>query len=422
MKPKSRFLQGCMAVALTVPAVADTIYSNLLDTPIPTDFTGVTLSIDGGTINPFFGGVGVANNNLFQPVRSGAGNLDPLSNLSVGSVIDVSDIFSTGYGGSQTHLGTTFTAGQEGNIGFKLNGTNYGWMRVVFTGNTSGAVIKDWAYDNSGQAIVVGRVNQSAASGGAQLVTLSPGTGESFTLGSMISNTGGNTNSVLKTGAGTTIINQSNTYTGATTVSNGALVINGNISTSMLTTVTSGASLSGSGTTGDLTVLSGGTLAPGDGLESLGLGAASFAGGSTYAYEFQSNLYAGSASLAGDLTYSSGTLAIGSGTILTLTDLAVSTALLDGTKFTLISSFGAWNGGLFTYLGTPLTDDSTFVIGLNEWKFDYNDSVGGGNFIGNTTGATNFVTMTVVPEPNVAALLGGLGLIALLRRQRGPQE
>ena len=46
------------------------------------------------------------------------------------------------FGGSQDHLvggSPTFAAGVEGYIGFKLNGTNYGSMRVVFTNNTGGA-------------------------------------------------------------------------------------------------------------------------------------------------------------------------------------------------------------------------------------------------------------------------------------------
>lgn len=50
--------------------------------------------------------------------------------------------------------------------------------------------------------------------------------------------------------------------------------------------------------------------------------------------------------------------------------------------------------------------------------------------IGNSPGTTNFsssltlgagstfVTITAVPEPNVATLLGGLGVLALLRRRR----
>jgi hypothetical protein len=46
-----------------------------------------------------------------------------------------------------TGSGGNFTAGTEGYIGFRLNGTNYGSMRVVLTNNTSGAKIMDWAYD-----------------------------------------------------------------------------------------------------------------------------------------------------------------------------------------------------------------------------------------------------------------------------------
>lgn len=383
MKPRHRFFPACLVLALTVPAVADTIYSNLQDTAIPTDFTGVTVTISGGTLNPFFGGVGVANNNLFQPARTGTGNLDSLANLTVGSVVDVNDLFSSGYGGSQTHLGTTFTAGQEGNIGFRLNGTNYGWMRVVFTGNTSGAVIKDWAYDNSGQAIVVGRITQSAPVSGAQTVTLSPDSGESFTLGSVISNTGGNTNSVIKTGAGTTILSQSNTYTGTTTVNAGKLVINGNISTSLLTTVNSGATLAGSGTVGATTVASGGTFAPGNSIGTITIDGDLTLGGIS---EFELNT-------AGDLS-----------------DLAISTA-----QITFGGTLNVTNTG------------STLELGDTFNLFDWSSSSGTFSSInlpsvtpGLSWNLSNLYTngqISVVPESSVA-LLGSLGAIVLLRRRR----
>ena len=104
-------------------------------------------------------------------------------------------------------------------------GPYYGWMRVIFTSSTAGALIKDWAYENSGSAIVTGRVRQGAASGGTQTVTLSPGSGESFTLGSALTNTGGNTNSVLKTGTGTVTLNTTNSYNGSTTINGGVLSI-----------------------------------------------------------------------------------------------------------------------------------------------------------------------------------------------------
>jgi hypothetical protein len=42
----------------------------------------------------------------------------------------------------------------------------------------------------------------------------------------------------------------------------------------------------------------------------------------------------------------------------------------------------------------------------------------GNDDTGDITGAPNYITMTVIPEPNVAALLGGLGTLFLLRRRR----
>jgi hypothetical protein len=49
--------------------------------------------------------------------------------------------------------------------------------------------------------------------------------------------------------------------------------------------------------------------------------------------------------------------------------------------------------------------------------FNYNDTVAGSNFTGDITGASNYITLTAVPEPNVAALLGSLGTLLLLRRR-----
>ena len=62
---------------------------------------------------------------------------------------------------------------------------------------------------------------------------------------------------------GTITLSNQNTYTGATSVNAGKLVVNGSISTSSLITVASGATLGGSGTVGALTIS--GNLAPGGG-------------------------------------------------------------------------------------------------------------------------------------------------------------
>ena len=64
-------------------------------------------------------------------------------------------------------------------------------------------------------------------------------------------------------GPGTTILTAINTYTGATTVNAGALIVNGSIANSAVT-VNSGALLAGTGTVGAATINSGGTFAPGN--------------------------------------------------------------------------------------------------------------------------------------------------------------
>jgi autotransporter-associated beta strand protein len=228
----------------------------------------------------------------------------------------------------------------------------------------------------------------------------------------------GGTISVAKQGSGTWILAGNNTYTGATTVTGGVLVVNGSLANTT-TTVGNNATLRGSGSIGgSVTVQSGGTLAAGNSIESLGTGALSFEANSTFAYELQTDLYGTTPGVAGDLTYSTGTLDISAGAILTLTDLATSTALAIGSKFTLISYFGGWTSTeLFTYGSNTLADGSTFTLGANDWLFNYDDTSGGLNYNGDQIGASSFVTMTVVPEPNVAALLGGLGVL-LLRRRR----
>lgn len=132
----------------------------------PATISGTTVTITGWDVNLFFGGVGMMNEANFQPVR--ASGVDPFSamqNLTLGQLISSASTFATGTGGSgdfgSEHMG--FSAGQfqpnvDGYIGFRLNGTNYGWMRVSFTFDEPGALIRDWAYDDTGATILAGMV------------------------------------------------------------------------------------------------------------------------------------------------------------------------------------------------------------------------------------------------------------------------
>ena len=245
--------------------------------------------------------------------------------------------------------------------------------------------------------------------------------GNDVALGTDLASSGG---TLTKSGAGKLTIGTSS-YTGATTVNGGTLAINGNVSTAV--TVNSGGTLGGNGQiTGNVSVLSGGTLAAGNSIESLGIVGNYSSAGGTFAYELDNDA---AASAAGDLTAVTGDLTFTGTVTLTLTELGSGswelgnpfgdalTGSPNADKLTLISYGGTWNGGLFTYLGNLVQDDSAIMLNGQQWWFNYNDTNSGTNFIGDLGGATSFVTMTV-PEPNVAALIGGMGVLALLRRRR----
>jgi autotransporter-associated beta strand protein len=421
MKANLRNSAAFVTLALIVPAAADVTYSNLLDTAIPTGWTGVTVSVNGGSVNPFFGGVGVLNDSLFQPARVGTDQLATILNLPVGTTISSSNgtlSFSSGVGGSEDHLGTNFSAGTEGYIGFNSNG-NYGWMRVAFTFDTAGAVIKDWAYDNggSGGSIVVGRVLESVVDGTHNLVTLSPGTGETFTLGSTLADKGGGViNGVTKTGAGTTTLGATNTYSGATAVDAGTLVINGSTSTSSAVTVSNaGSKLTGSGTVGGNTTINpGAILAPGSGVgkesfsNNLTLGAAS---GSIFEWDLASTPAATGRGTSYDAVNVAGTLA-GS-------DAIFRVLLNGGQDFseTFWDTARTWTDIFKSADGGSNLSIAAIFSGVEY----YNSANGALTGIPTTQGYFSFsgtsMNWTAVPEPStaLAGLLLGAGL---LRRRR----
>ena len=258
-------LPAILALVCGPSASATVIYSGLKNLAIPANFDGVYLDVDAGVtgaaeftgwdINPFFGGDGVANSPAFQPARTGTANSDPIVRLNAGDLISAGRLFSTDYGGSDSHLGNAgnqFAIGQEGYLGFKLTtngnaGPYYGWMRVAFTANTSGAVIKDWAYETTASATTAGRILEGAPASGVQTVALSGGSGETYALGSQLADHGGNATAVLKTGAGGWTLTGNDNFTGTTTVNAGILDIGGTLSATSALTVGAGGALRLSG-------------------------------------------------------------------------------------------------------------------------------------------------------------------------------
>ena len=192
------------------------------------------------------------------------------------------------------------------------------------------------------------------------------------TISGVLSNGGLN-----KTEAGTLVLTATNTYTGATLISAGKLIVNGSIAASSGVDVAAGATLGGTGFVSAILVA--GTVAPGTSIGPLHVsGDASFDNGSTLDVEIGSLSACDLLAITGNLSLAT----TGAGVTLNVTGTA------DGSLY-MIATFDGSRDGEFTTLNLP--DGYTIV---------YND---------------HSIQLTPEPATLVLVALGGLG--ALLRRK-----
>jgi len=390
--------------------------------------TSANTLADAATLTVNSGRLSIGGNDTVASLAGSGGTVD----IASGATLTAGNVGSTSYAGSITGSGG-FT--KVGSGTFTLSAaSSYTGTTTVGAGRLSLAAANLLADSSAvtgsaGAVLALGGNETIGSLAGSLDVALGSstltagGNGQTTTYSGNLSGSGG----FSKAGGGNLILSGSSTYFGATSVSAGRLSVNGSLGTTAVT-VQNGGELGGSGSiAGALSVLAGGTLSPGNSIESLIGGETTFSGSSTFEYEYDSTNPA-SLAAAADLLVVNGNLTINPGAILTLTDLASSPNPFVNytTIFALINYSGTWNSGLFTYNGTELTDGARFFVGSQEWQIDYNrtSATGLDNFTGDYLPSSSFVAITAVPEPSTWAMaFAGLACGGLMiRRRRAPRR
>ena len=273
-------------------------------------------------------------------------------------------------------------------------------------------------------------------------LTVSSAAGGTLNLRGTISS--GTTAGITKTGGGTVQLSATNTYTGPTTVSAGNLIVSGSLTATSSVSVSSGANLtvnggisssagvavngtlSGTGKVGAITAASGATVSPGSVLSggttgiltasSLTLNAGAHLsihiGGTLAGTQYDQLKVSGGIALGGDLqgnllngyTPQTGSFD-GAGNLVSAGDIIYLTmggTVPIGTAFSNTAA-GYGNTGFY----------STVAFGNTLWAVSYT-ATGGSSFTGG-----NDVALMAIPEPGTCAmLLGGFGMLVMLRRTR----
>ena len=376
----------------TLTTESDVVFSNIVSNGGITKTGTGQLTLTGGSANTYSGTTTVNDGTLVLAKTAGVNAI--AGGLTIGDGTN-SDTVNLGASDQITDtvvvnmIGTA--SGQRGN--FQLLGFN------ETIGGLSGG----------------GQV-QNASSTADSVLTLNVANATTQTSSAVLRNTGGSTTgslSIVKTGGGTQILDGNMTYTGATTVSAGSLIVNGNQSAATgVLTVSSGATLGGSGTIGGATTISG-IHSPGN-----SPGVQTFASNLTYSgtptveWELTGNTTTqGSPTRVFDQIVVNGNL-----------DFAVATTLT--LNFAVAGSTVDWSNGLW---GNDITGASGWLV------YDVAGSLGGfqnlsisvenwadgqGALFGTVRAGSSFVLFQdgndiylnyAVPEPSTYALLTLLG-------------
>jgi T5SS/PEP-CTERM-associated repeat protein len=250
--------------------------------------TGALTIQDGGTVKGGGGSVGLAfgsngtvtvtgpgsswMNGLSGGLNIGSFGTGALTIVNGGSVINIT-AFAANIGNGAGSQGTVTVTGADStwtnSSGLNVGNSGTGILTVADGGTVSGSVTVAANAGSTGTlnigagagdlVVAPGTLNTTSVAFGAGTGTLNFNhTSIDYVFAPTISGNG-----AVNVLAGITTLTASNTYTGPTTISGGALIVNGSIASSSLTTVNNRTALLGTGTVGSTVVNSGGFLIPG---------------------------------------------------------------------------------------------------------------------------------------------------------------
>jgi fibronectin-binding autotransporter adhesin len=353
-------------------------------------YTGAT-TINAGVLEAS-DGVGLTTASILQ-LRGGvlqtSGTITRTLGLSSGNVN-----WQSGSGGFAAKGGNLILNlnGGTGSLTWGSTSTQIGGSELIFGSSTADSLVD---LQNAGAlngAIRTIRVNDNASS-----------STDIARISGVLSGSGGG---ITKEGVGVLELTGTNTYTGATTVNAGTLLINGNMSSATgAVAVNSGGTLGGSGTLGGaVTVNSGGTISAGNSPGVLTVASLNLESGSSSVFELagttRGTQYDG-INVGGALDFD-GTLS------LAFTNVS---AFSNSDVFDLFN-FSTSSTGDFQSLVSTGFYAGTWSKAGEIWSF-----TSGGQLL-SFSETTGDLTFSAVPEPSTYAMLAmGLGALLWLRRR-----
>jgi autotransporter-associated beta strand protein len=401
------------AFALTVGGAGDTVFNSILGTSSGTLTKDGTGALVLGGASTYTGGTAINNGT----VRLDLGN----DRLPTGTVVSLGQE-------SSSNLGT-----------LDLNGRNQSIAGLVSTTGINSSASK-----NTVTSATAATLEINVASG----TTKSYGDGTTQNSGVI-----GGLLALTKSGSGTQVLGDANTYTGTTTVNAGTLTVNGSLLNTGSVVVNANGFLGGSGKVGAIT--GAGTVGPGNSPGILTATSVNPTAGTDFKFEITSAnpIYTTATASGNDLLhltaaspFAGGTFTAGNVISIYLNSATITTSLLAGNNTTFSGAFfvdgtyalaSALTPASFVYYTTSSalgTGSAVDYNGINYYLLDsaiaakttLSDTAVSSANAGFSTGAVagTVLTFNAVPEPSAQSLLaiGMVALVAVRALRRGRED